>query len=272
MGMGLSPPLPIPPPQCPPPLRVCHFPPSSPGGRSASLGTGRRRLSGPRPQNAEVPRSGRCVCPRHTGFGLSLARVAALTPAAWTPPVAYGVHPVPAPCDLPRPRCFGPLLAAPPPHLMNYTISAEVPSHLASPITSGSLRDPSHLTLAFYGRYHPLALFPRGLVGTVDVAWETLPVPGLESPAPSLPWTPFRRGKRSHHAVGLDSRPPLPPSALPSAYALDAPLKIFGSSTPRCLSGAFAPLLSTSPLPVFGAPYTSDVCLYTRPSSAFSSC
>ena len=112
------------PPQCPPPLRVRHYPPSSPGGQSASLGTGRRRLSGPRPQNAEVPRSGRCVCPRHTVFGLSLARVAALTPAAWTPPVAYGVRPVPAPCDLPRPRCFGPLSAAPPPRLVYHPISA----------------------------------------------------------------------------------------------------------------------------------------------------
>ena len=132
MGMGLSPPLPVLPPQCPPPLRVRHYPPSSPGGRTASLGTGRRRLSGPRPQNAGVPRSGRCVCPRHTVFGLSLARVAALTTAAWMPPVAYGVRPVPAPCDLPRPGCFGPLSAAPPPHLAKFIISTEAPPHLTS--------------------------------------------------------------------------------------------------------------------------------------------
>src|ERR1700748_2457126 len=103
LGMGASPPLPITPPLCPPPPQGVSLPPPIIRGALSVLGTCRRRLSGPRPQNAEVLRSGHCVCPRHTGFGLSLARVAAPTPAASSPPVTYGVRPVPVPCDRARP-------------------------------------------------------------------------------------------------------------------------------------------------------------------------
>ena len=63
--------------------------------------------SGARPENAALLRSGHCVRPRHTDFGLSLTRVAAPTPAACSPPVAYGLRPVPAPCDRARPCALG---------------------------------------------------------------------------------------------------------------------------------------------------------------------
>ena len=59
--------------------------------------------SGTWPQNAALLRSGHCTRPRHTDFGLSLTRVAAPTPATCSPPVAYGLRPVPAPCDRARP-------------------------------------------------------------------------------------------------------------------------------------------------------------------------
>ena len=142
--------------------------------------------SGARPQNAELLRSGHCVRPRHMGFGLSLARVAAPTPAACSPPVAYRVRPVPAPCDRARPRCFGPLSAAPPPHLANSIISAEAPPRLASsPLRVHLLALSPHFGLRWpipppralprVGRHsHCAASAPLNGVNTVWV-WETLP-------------------------------------------------------------------------------------------------
>ena len=98
MGMGLSPPLPITPLLCPPPPQGVSLPPLIVGWALCVLGTCRCCLSGPQPQNTEVLQSGHCVCPRHTDFSLSLASVAAPTPAACALPVTYEVRPVPVPC------------------------------------------------------------------------------------------------------------------------------------------------------------------------------
>ena len=92
--------------------------------------TSTRVFWGPPPalglKNAELLRSGHCVRPRHMGFGLSLARVATPTPAACSPPVAYGVRPVPAPCDRARPCALGTALRC-------ATTASQEPSTLAFP-------------------------------------------------------------------------------------------------------------------------------------------
>ena len=133
LGNGLVPPTTISPLLCPPLPQGASLPSLIIWWALSVLGTSRRRLSGPRPQNAEVPRFGHCVSPRHTGFGLSLARVAAPTPAACSPPVAYGVRPVPAPCDHARPCVFDTALRrVSPPHPI-YLRRSRLRSRLTSP-------------------------------------------------------------------------------------------------------------------------------------------
>ena len=184
-------------------------------------------------------------CLHHTGFGLSLGRVAALTPAAWTPPVADGDRPVPAPCDLPRPRCFGPLSAAPPPHLANFITSTEAPPRLTSfPLRVHLLALSPHFGLRWpisplralprVGRHsHCAASAPLNGVNTVWV-WETLPsccrvgIPATTPPArypflstigslrhrqylPAEPAGLLSASATVSHALGLGLSSPSPP-------------------------------------------------------------
>ena len=136
--------------------------------------------SGARPQNAELLRSGHCVRLRHMDFGLSLARVAAPTPAACSLPVAYGVRPVPAPCDCASPCALGTALRC------AATASQE-------PLTSAFPRHLPHVSFSSMADIFPtLVCAGRQCLG--DPTWA--------GPAPG-------------HAVGLESRPLVPLATTP---------------------------------------------------------
>ena len=141
-GNGFVPPTACTQLQCPPPPQGASLPSIIVCWALCVLGTCRCRLSGPQPQNAEVLRSGHCVCPRHTDFGLSLASVAAPTPAACALPVTYGVRPVPVPCIALAPATSSPPSVASPPQLRYHLVLTAVSPHLARVPRLGPFQGP----------------------------------------------------------------------------------------------------------------------------------
>ena len=145
--------------------------------------------------------------------------------------------------------------------------------HLASlHIRSGSSLGPYHLTSAFDGRYHPLALFPGGW----SARWTWRGKRSL-----SRGWNPRRR-RCCELRLGVGNAPITLSGWTPGRHFLLArfpsrapstrPLKILALCCRGTIMGLLRPYSPPRLSLLFGTPYTNDVCLYTRPHSAFSSC